>query len=1196
MPQIGVAAVVKAVIAVGAATASVVSARSAARKAAGRQTIGAPLQDGFETRSELGAGLGEFRGTERVRIGQLIWVGPIKTIMRRSKGPSSGKGGTSRPTIIEVENRVSFAIAWSFQPFRPAGGSVQTFFQGNLVRDRGAGGVANSPTADRIISRFYPGSFDPTVQLPDPLIASIEDPTGLGTTPAFLGTCYEVFEDVIITSNAIAALGVQSVIDFEGSQPEQIVTTSGGPPDADPSPSTISIDYARGLVYAITSDNVLVQYDQESLEVLAEIAIDAGPGSTGLALLGFDLQGRIATVALNGASHPIGRIIDPVAGQIVSSRDLFGFAAPGSDTDSFVISSELFGFSAVVSTGGNACGVFSLPSFNLLASQNALSFAISSGPGFVGDGTAYVLFMSTTEARLYRIDLLLEPDDLTGVPTPSAQFSLLETFVPTTFNGAATTFDTNSRMAVDGSLGLVLFTVTLTGVANYIVIYDAVLGQIRSQTQVFSTPLTNAGEGSTRIVGGTWAYISIGGGEFIAEIDVNTGKLSDPPLDGSVTGAASGLGSAFAWDDANNAFYQIGDSGRLVRTRLPGKGITPVSAAKVIEDRCARAFIDPFETRVHEDIEGDEVTGHVSEAPFTGTDTLAPLLEIFDIDIRQSAGFLDFVPRGLGPVRTLTRRDFMILDGEEGIGEPYKGPKKEGEVNTSSTFMLNYFNSRNDFQRDVAPFTLPSLPAGPFPVAQSLGTDVINYNGSLDPNLAKRRIVAIGLRRPLEREIMQATLAPENVDLDPGDRLNVPLRDGTQVTVRLEEASPASDHTLLTKMRLESAESIDPEVEADPGGSPQATVQVFATDARLVNVPLLRDQDSQGQSGSVFAAIAFTMRSTFGGASLFRTIDGNNFDPVAAFTVPAVWGVLTEDFPAPGDFVAPDETNTLKVRIAFGVDDINSITEAAWLANGNAALILDESGTCEVICFQNATAVGGNDLELDRHRRGLRGTDTTMEHQAGARIFMLDTDSLRLVRIDLADIGVERMFRMVSAGQALSDALPIRFTPTGEDLRPYAVVNVEVSVVAGDLLIEWDERFRVGGDFPDGSSDGPESDPPKAFEIDVLDGPGGTVLNTYQSAVESFTYDGDDYSDDFGTSVPAGPFDLTLRIYKISAIVGRGKSREVTVTVGGITSFDDLFVALDFPAPFGGHGVRVDGDSTFSDEDLLEILRLFGDL
>jgi hypothetical protein len=117
---------------------------------------------------------------------------------------------------------------------------------------------------------------------------------------------------------------------------------------------------------------------------------------------------------------------------------------------------------------------------------------------------------------------------------------------------------------------------------------------------------------------------------------------------------------------------------------------------------------------------------------------------------------------------------------------------------------------------------------------------------------------------------------------------------------------------------------------------------------------------------------------------------------------------------------------------------------------------------------------------------------------------------------------------------------------SGADLKPYAPVHVAASADGSDnIILTWVRRSRIGGDLHDATGSVPLGETSEAYSVDILSGPGGSVKRTIDVTAPTATYENADVLTDFG-SVPAS---ITVRVYQISGVIGRGFTRETTVMV-----------------------------------------------
>jgi hypothetical protein len=97
-----------------------------------------------------------------------------------------------------------------------------------------------------------------------------------------------------------------------------------------------------------------------------------------------------------------------------------------------------------------------------------------------------------------------------------------------------------------------------------------------------------------------------------------------------------------------------------------------------------------------------------------------------------------------------------------------------------------------------------------------------------------------------------------------------------------------------------------------------------------------------------------------------------------------------------------------------------------------------------------------------------------------------------------------------------------------------------------NITLSWLRQTRVGGEESfDFTSDVPLAEDAKAYELDILDGPGGSVLRTVTGLTsESFVYTTAMQAADFAIAQT----ELTFRVWQVSAQIGRGfASADTTV-------------------------------------------------
>lgn len=188
--------------------------------------------------SSYGSTIPKLFGANRV-AGTVIWATDLKETKRKV---SNGKG---RPKSTVYSYSVSFAVALSARPLVGVG---RIWADGNLLR--GASGDFKSETGFRL----HMGHEGQAV---DPLIASGE---GIGSTPAYRGLAYAVFEDFQLGDfgNRIPSLSFELFADEGDVTIGAILSSLAGPAARADAPSTLqgfaaTGDSLRGIVETLSA-------------------------------------------------------------------------------------------------------------------------------------------------------------------------------------------------------------------------------------------------------------------------------------------------------------------------------------------------------------------------------------------------------------------------------------------------------------------------------------------------------------------------------------------------------------------------------------------------------------------------------------------------------------------------------------------------------------------------------------------------------------------------------------------------------------------------------------------------------------------------------------------------------------------------------------------------------------------------------
>lgn len=371
--------------------------------------------------------------------------------------------------------------------------------------------------------------------------------------------------------------------------------------------------------------------------------------------------------------------------------------------------------------------------------------------------------------------------------------------------------------------------------------------------------------------------------------------------------------------------------------------------------------------------------------------------------------------------------------------------------------------------------------------------------------------------------------------LEPGDVVTIAATDADYV-LRLVSVNQTADGRLECAGRPSSAATYTSIAPGDGGQQGGVTIPLTgATVGLIVDCPVI-DEGLQDAPG--FAVGMNGYSAGWPGGILYRTADvGQTWDDLQALNGRATAGFASTVLSAnAGNLI--QRGGTLTVSLIGGT--LESVTEAQMLNGANVAAY-GVNGRWEILRFQNATLNVDGTYTLDTFWRGDKGTEWATGLHAVNDLFVLMTDpDLAFIGMPTDSIGQPRDYRAVTAGADIDSAASQSFTYSAVNLETLSGVHPRGTRSAGDLTITWQRRTRVGGawrDYVDASlGEGSES-----YEVDIMDGV--TVKRTITATTPSVLYTSAMQVTDFGSTQSS----VTVNIYQLSAVVGRGYKLEATL-------------------------------------------------
>lgn len=603
----------------------------------------------------------------------------------------------------------------------------------------------------------------------------------------------------------------------------------------------------------------------------------------------------------------------------------------------------------------------------------------------------------------------------------------------------------------------------------------------------------------------------------IIEHDADEVDFSIPQTPGS-----GALGDGFmALSNDSNRLLWVGLNASLepIAMLVPiGASLTPgtVPLSEVVADLCEEAGLSSSDINVTELT--DEVMGYVVGRQMTARAAIEALQPAYFFDGVESDDKLKFVKRGGALATTMVEDERAAHEG--GKTPPALTIVRDQELEGPRTVEIRFFDPVRDYETSSAYDRRTTR--------GSLSEQTLDLPIVLTP-LKGSQIASVNLYLAWQRQRFQWSTTRKYSKYEPTDVVTLPTASAdynVRITNKREHPNGiiewegvAEDAAVYSQNGVVSATSDYPSQTIFSTGSAQL---------RLMDIPILRDDDDDPGFYAAQAVIG-----SESGATLYRSTDaGSSYGVVETMPQESIIGVAG----ALGNFTGGnvfDYQNTVSVGLIDGT--LSSTSTLAVLNGANLALLGDE-----LIQFKTATLTATNTYTISGLLRGRFGTEWAINsHVGGERFVLVDESKWRRISGSISTLNVSRSYKAPVFGGRLSSAPAQTFTNTGIGLKPYSGVRLRGSRDgSGDLTITWLRRTRLSW-YSISTAEAPLGEDSEAYEVDILSsGSPDTVLRTLSGSSESVTYTAAQQVTDFGSAQSS----VNVRVYQISSTsaVGRG--------------------------------------------------------
>ena len=389
----------------------------------------------------------------------------------------------------------------------------------------------------------------------------------------------------------------------------------------------------------------------------------------------------------------------------------------------------------------------------------------------------------------------------------------------------------------------------------------------------------------------------------------------------------------------------------------------------------------------------------------------------------------------------------------------------------------------------------------------------------------------------LEQLRVKFALPPAIGFLEVGDRPRIPLIKEQYSTVELLKVQMGADRSLKCEGKIVNAaiaEVINNYTSVvDTGGFNEQATKDYAivtdqgpTTLEILDINLISDSDPEH---TIY--LAGYGNANWEEATIYKSIDDITYIEVGEIGDRGVVGTLTSNL----------DENSTNFAVTLNSGTLESISASDASLGFNYLLVGNE-----ILQFQTQSLTGTNQYLIeDILQRGLRGTETFINsHAIGERVVLLAGNNAVITKITLEsnDLNQLRYLKAPSVSETLADAIAQSLTYSGNNLKPYAPINLAATVDnVGNITINWIRRDRHAGNRSD-YENFPLSESSEKWEVEVLNTQ--TVTRTIESTNNKVVYLASDQVLDFGSVQNS----ITLQIYQLSSEVGRGYPAIATLT------------------------------------------------
>jgi hypothetical protein len=472
---------------------------------------------------------------------------------------------------------------------------------------------------------------------------------------------------------------------------------------------------------------------------------------------------------------------------------------------------------------------------------------------------------------------------------------------------------------------------------------------------------------------------------------------------------------------------------------------------------------------------------------------LQQLALAYQFEMVDSGGVLKFVPRSASVSKTLTEAD--IGYGKGAVAPTRFTAKRFQGIDLPRSVTLNYQAEDTDYNTYTQVSQLPTYDEG-----QDIS---ISVPVTLDHTKAKQIAEISLIQSHIERMQYKFTVSLNSLELEPGDVISTPM--GTLRITKINELDEGLIEVEATDAGVAEAVNGSNLIVSIPPASTNVPIEIGYSQGFWIDPTALGVDDTGTR---IYVAAHGYDRVGWPGAAIYMSENGGaSYAQIGSTANEATIGLVTAVTPS-ADYHVWDETTSISVQLK--TNSLLSVSSIDVLNGVNFAQIGQE-----VIGFRTATLTGPKTYTLSGLLRGRRGTEQFVGTHVANELFVLLDSSILKIDLVAADRNTTKKFKVVTIGSSLDKVAAEDVQIVSNNLRLWTVHNAKVLKVGTDFQFSFGERVRYLGGLRDNAEIIHDADW-AGFGIVILASDGTTVVNSYVSQSETFTYTAAMQTTDFG--------------------------------------------------------------------------------